>query len=223
MKAALTATLLVFAVSVTAWAGKTPVNISEETNSSWCGEKDVSQHNCSTFPSGNHTYEGVTFQIPTVNNAWFAEVAADYGPGTVSVTIPVNVEGVKTVYTLMNTTYGSTTPGLASITFNGTGDASWTYNLTGGIDIRDYNYNTSTTYTLDCALPLGTTKREPGTVGTVPAWNNAEGQRLDMQIFELPTSFADQTLQSVTITDSSPGDTVQRIFIAAMTVSTSAP
>jgi hypothetical protein len=48
------------------------------------------------------------------------------------------------------------------------------------------------------------------------------GQRLDMQIFKLPTSFAGKTLVDVTITDNGAPH-VQRSFLAAMTVSTSAP
>jgi len=207
--------------TATAFATQTAVNISAEANTTWCGDPYYPLCcACTTMPSGAQTYDGVAFQIPTVNNAWFADVAAFGQSGEVSVTIPVNVKNVKTVYTLMNTQWGSTQSGLLSITFTGTGKATWTYNLVGGTDIRDQN-NDGTTNTIDCALPNTITKTA-GSAGTVSAWNNGQGQRLDMQIFELPKSFAGKTLVSVTITDNgAPG--VQRSFLAALTVSTSAP
>jgi hypothetical protein len=200
-----------------AFAKQTPLNISSEANDTWCG---VGVINCSTFVSGSKSFDGVAFSIPTANNAWFAHVAAGGGSGTVSITIPVNILNVKTVYTLMNTFWGSTGSGLLSITFTGTGGATWTYHMTGGSDLRDYN-NGAYPNTIDCALPSKVTKLA-GQAGTVSAWNNGMGQRLDMQIFALPTSFAGQTLTSITITDTGAPN-VQRSFLAAVTVSTSVP
>jgi len=203
-----------------AFAGDTQVNISNEANSTWCGEPYNQPINCSTFPTGSQTYNSVGFDIPTSNNAWFADVAAQGQSGQVSVKIPVNVKNVKTVYTLMNTLWGSKTKDLLTITFTGTGGASWTYEIIEGSDTRDYN-NGNYLNTIDCRLPSIPTKTL-GKSGSVSAFTNKKGQRLDMQMFELPTSFAGQTLVSVTITDNG-GPEVQRSFLAAMTVSTSAP
>jgi|HubBroStandDraft_5_1064220.scaffolds.fasta_scaffold123240_1 hypothetical protein len=203
-----------------AFAGDTQVNISNEANSTWCGEPYNQPINCSTFPTGSQTYNGVGFDIPTSNNAWFADVAAQGQSGQVSVKIPVNVKNVKTAYTLMNTLWGSKTKDLLTITFTGTGGASWTYEIIEGSDTRDYN-NGNYLNTIDCRLPSIPTKTL-GKTGSVSAFTNKKGQRLDMQMFELPTSFAGQTLVSVTITDNG-GPEVQRSFLAAMTVSTSAP
>lgn len=203
-----------------AFAGDTQVNISNEANSTWCGEPYNQPINCSTFPTGSQTYNGVGFDIPTSNNAWFADVAAQGQSGQVSVKIPVNVKNVKTAYTLMNTLWGSKTKDLLTITFTGTGGASWTYEIIEGSDTRDYN-NGNYLNTIDCRLPSIPTKTL-GKSGSVSAFTNKKGQRLDMQMFELPTSFAGQTLVSVTITDNG-GPEVQRSFLAAMTVSTSAP
>jgi hypothetical protein len=66
-------------------------------------------------------------------------------------------------------------------------------------------------------LPTG-----PGTAATVGAFKNGKGQRLDMQIYELPATFAGQTLVSITVTDSGSSG-VQRSILAAVTVSTAAP
>jgi hypothetical protein len=216
-KLSLIAALLMVCMSGTAAsATQTPVDISAEANSSWCGLPSPGVLNCSTYPSGTQSYDGVTFDIPTVNNGWFAWVASDEGAGQASVTIPVNVANVKTVYTLINTMWGSTQSGLLTITFTGSNGAKWTYDLIGGTDIRDSN-NGSYTDTIDCRIAAGAKK-----IGTVAAWNNGENQRLDMQIFELPGTFKNQTLTSVTIVDN--GNTnVQRSFIAALTVSTTAP
>jgi hypothetical protein len=205
--------LSILIAAATAYAADTTVNLSGVANETWCGLQFI---NCSTFPSGAQSYNGISFAIPTVNNAWFAEQAAGGGGGSVSITIPVNVKGVKTVYTLMNTIWGSKTKGLATITFTGTGGVTWTYDIVEGSDTRDYNQGNYVN-SIDCRLPSGVSK-----TGTVSGWKNSEQQRLDMQMFELPASFAGQTLKSVTITDNGNYE-VQRIFIAAMTVSTETP
>jgi hypothetical protein len=195
------------------------ISISSFVNDSWCGRALL---DCSTFPYGTKHYDGIPYVIlgnkqGAVNTAWFASDAAGQGGGTVSITIPVNVAKVKTVYILMNTEWGSTQTGLISITFTGSGGATGTYALTGGVNIRDYN-NGSYTNTCICQLPGGV-----GQSGAINAWTNSPGQqRLDEQIYELPASFATQTLQSITITDSG-NENVQRAILTAVTVSTTGP
>jgi hypothetical protein len=195
------------------------ISISSLVNNSWCGEGLLG---CSTFPYGAKRYDNVTYTVlgnkkGTVNTAWFASDAAGQGGGTVTITIPVNVAKVKTVYTLMNTEWGSTQTGLISIKFTGSGGATWTYNLTGGVNVRDYN-NGSFTNTCICQLPGGV-----GESATINGWTNSTGQqRLDEQIYELPASFATQTLESITITDSG-NENEQRAILAAITVSTTGP
>jgi hypothetical protein len=210
------ATLLMLYMSLgTANAQQYPVDISAEVNSNWC--PDVG--NCSTFPFGTQKYDGVTFNIPgsaTTSNVWEAYTAAGGGSGQVSVTIPVNIANVRTVYTLMNTNWGSAQTGLLAVTFTGTNGATWTYTPLGNVDIRDYNQD-GFTNSIACRLPGGVHQ-----AGTVNAWTNGQGQRLDMQIFELPASFKGQTLSSVTITDNGASG-VQRSFLAAVTVSTRVP
>ncbi len=208
--------VLLFASLATARAQQHPIDISSIANSNWCGAAEI---NCATLPFGAVAYNGVTFQIPgtaSTNNFWGAVTAANGGSGTVSVTVPVNIANIKTVYTLINTDWGSTTPGLLAITFTGSGGATWTVDPRGNTNIRDYN-NGNFTNAIDCGLPSG-----PGKTTTVSAFRNGKGQRLDMQIFELPASFAGKTLQSITVVDS--GNTnVQRSVLAAVTVSTNAP
>lgn len=200
----------------TAHAKVVPLNISAEANATWCDVSGTGITNCSTFPSGTQKYNGVTFNIPTTNNAWFANTAANGGSGQVSITIPVNVANVRTVYTLINTFWGSTQSGLLSLTFQGSNGATFTYSPVGNTDVRDYN-NGQFTMAIDCGLP-----NAAGKSATVSAFNNGKGQHLDMQIIELPTSFASQTLVSITVTDNGAPN-VQRSFLAAVSVSTALP
>lgn len=198
-------------------ANKT-ISLASFVNDSWCGRSLLG---CSTFPYGTKHYDGITYAIlgnkqGTANTAWFASVAANQGSGTVSITIPVNVAKVKTVYTLMNTEWGSTQTGLITVTFTGSGGATWTADLTGGVNVRDYN-NGNYTDTCICQLPAGV-----GQTGAINAWTNTSSQRLDEQIYELPAAFATQTLESITITDNG-GENVQRAILGAVTVSTTGP
>src|SRR5579864_62126 len=202
--------------SITVHAKIVPLNISSEANATRCDVSGVGVMNCSTFPSGTQKYNGVSFNIPTINNAWFANTASNGGTGQVSITIPVNVANVRTVYTLINTFWGSTQSGLLSLTFQGSNGATFTYNPAGNTDIRDYNSGEFTT-TIDCGLPSGA-----GKAATVSAFNNGKGQHLDMQIIELPVAFATQTMVRITFIESGAPN-VQRSFLAAVTVSTSLP
>jgi len=197
----------------------TPIDISSIANTTWCSAEII---NCSTYPFGAQTYNGIPYVIPgnaqgTANNFWLSEIAAGGGSGTVSVTIPINVAKVKTVYTLMNTFWGSTQAGLITVTFTGSNGATWTFDPVGNVNVRDYNENGNTTDSIACQLPGGV-----GQSATINAWVNGQGQRLDEQVYELPAAFKNQTLVSMTITDSG-NEGVQRSFLAAVTVSTLIP
>lgn len=79
--------------------------------------------NCTALPSGSQVFNGQNFDIAGANggnNAWFSSAAANNGPGSVSLTIPVNVANVVSAYTLMNTFWGQSgaTP-YDSVTFTG--------------------------------------------------------------------------------------------------------
>jgi hypothetical protein len=202
-------------------AANKKISLASVINNSWCGDLGVYNLNCATFPYGTKHYNGIPFLIAgdkagTANNAWFSDFSAGGGSSPASITIPINVAKVKTVYTLMNTIWGSSAPGLLSITFTGSAGATWTFDPTGGVYIRDYN-NGNFTDTCICQLPGGV-----GQAGSINAWVNGKGQRLDEQIYELPAEFATQTLVSITITDSGNED-VQRSFLSALTVSTTVP
>ena len=167
--------------------------------------------NGSTFPTGNQSFGGVPFSIPTgPNNYWGAGAAADFGSGAVSLTIPVGVSGVTSVFTLLNTMWGFAGPqAYLFITFNGSSGATVTQPLVGNVNVRDYNNDGNT--------------NAINNITTVQVWDNGLGQRLDRQEYILPAAFASQVLDSVTITDTGnegQGTNGSRAVFSAITVST---
>jgi hypothetical protein len=199
--------------AVAARAGEIPINLSGVANEPWTfvGPNDFLILNGSTFPTGPQNFGGVPFSIPVdPNNYWAGAAAANFGSGTVSVTIPVNVYGVSSIFTLMNSMWGLAGPAAyLYITFTGSGGATETVPLVGNVRVRDYN-NDDNTNTIN-------------NTNTVQVWTNGEGQRLDRQEFVLPAAFATQTLNSVTITDTGSegnGTNGSRAVLAALTVST---
>jgi hypothetical protein len=174
----------------------------------------------STFPTGSQPFGGVPFNIPVSgNNVWSADVATGgvLNSGTASVTVPIDVYGATTAYTLINNEWGQPgLPALASVTFTGSEGATLTIDLEGGYDIRDYNNNTWTNQ-----APAPTTEQ---------IWQNGLGQRLDMQTIDLQGLFLNQELVSMTLTDwgnhvsvsnlVDPETIAQRTFLSGLTVDT---
>ena len=194
-------------------AGQIPIDIGALANEPWTyvGPNDFIIINGDTFPTGIQIFGGIPFAIPTgPNNYWAGAAAANFGPGTVSLTIPVGVSGVTSVFTLLNTMWGFAGPhSYLSVTFQGSEGATVTQPLVGNVNVRDYN-NDDNTNTIN-----NTT--------TVQVWDNGLGQRLDRQEYILPPAFANQALDSVTITDTGSegnGTDGSRAVFAAITVST---
>ena len=194
-------------------AGEIPIDISGLANEPWTyvGPNDFLIINGSTFPTGTQNFGGVPFAIPAgPNNYWAGAAAANFGPGTVSLTIPVGVPGVTSVFTVLDTMWGWAGPNAyLFITFNGSNGATETVPLVGNVKVRDYN-NDGNTNTIN-------------NTSTIQVWDNGLGQRLDRQEYILPAAFASQTLTSVTITDTGNegnGTDGSRAVLAALTVST---
>lgn len=168
--------------------------------------------NGETFPTGDNTNLGVKFAIggdadPATNFAWGAYEAVTGGPATL--TVDVNQFGVTKGYSLINTLWGQGGPtSYASITFTATNGLTYTKNLIGNEDIRDYNQFVWTNSI------NGTSTQE--------WWSNGLGQRLDMQEYILPDAFASETLLTISITDTGAAD-FQRAFVAGLTVFVPAP
>lgn len=165
-----------------------------------------------TYPTGALTLGGVPFAVGAQgNNIWNSHVAAGGGDGIVSVDVSVNLASVSTVHTLISSIWGEHVDGTwATIEFLGSGDGYYRVALDGNAQIRDYNYNPNYTTNLDGAW-------------TREVWSNGQGvgtQHLDMQTFALPATFADETLQTIRLTDAG-GLYFQRTFLAGVTVEVS--
>ncbi len=194
--------------ATSAIAAEVTVDISDLANALWTSPFcDNGIVDASTFPSGSQTFGGVPFAIPTApNNYWSGALAGNCGSGTVNLTVQVGVYGVGSVFTLLNTFRGEAGPNAyLYITFNGSGGATSTVPLVGGVRVRNYNSG-------------GFPQTINGT-STIQVWTDGEGQRLDRQEYILPAEFATQTLTSVTITDTGSYDQSRAIF-SGLTVST---
>jgi hypothetical protein len=120
--------------------------------------------------------------------------------------LPVGVSGVTSVFTLLNTFRGEAGPDpYLYVTFTGSGGATATRPLVGGVNVRNYNSGGYTS-TID-------------NTSTIQVWTDGEGQRLDRQEYVLPAAFASQVLTSVIITDTGSYD-LSRAMLSALTVST---
>jgi hypothetical protein len=194
-------------------ANMVTVDLSSIANNSWGN----GLFHMAAPPTGSTVFDGVPFLMPSgANNAWFADTAAGGGDGilgdwgsnaVVSATVNVGVRGVTDIFTLINSYWGQPgTNSYLSLTFRGSAGTVWTDNLYANSDFRDWN-----NWQINS---LGS--------NTVNVWNNqvngsSNWQRLDMQHIYLPSAFATQTLQTVTITDFG-GPVYQRAFWAGLTV-----
>jgi hypothetical protein len=158
------------------------------------------------FPS-TQTWNDVTFNLAedalTGYNAWIQS-----GAEPESLDIAVDVYGVTTAYTIINTMWGSlgTTDGL--VEFFGSDGAYYAVELVQGTNIRDH-YDGSYVNILD------------GVTG-VPAFYVADGRaRLDMQIYILPDTFADETLTTIRFTSGADGASGVPFIVAATVETTS--
>jgi hypothetical protein len=180
--------IVVIVFTASARAGEIPIDISGLVNLLWTSPFcDNAMVHGSTFPSGSQNFGGVPFAIPAgPNNYWGGTVAGSCGSGTVSLTVPVGVSGVRSVFTLLNTYNGQAGPSAyLYITFTGSDGATATEPLVGDVNIRNYNGG-GYTQTIDNS-------------STVQVWTNGEEQRLDRQEYILPAAFASQVLTMLAI------------------------
>ena len=152
------------------------------------------------------TIGGIDFAI-----APFPGGAAAGGTGVVKATEPAetftfttNIPGITTVYTLINSGFGTFGVTIGSITFGDLAGDSVTFDLTEGTNVRDH-YNGMFN---NIATDLYGTAFYPGDV------------RLDAQQFILPAAFGASTLTSITFAGSPNTGGLGEPFLAAATATT---
>ncbi len=164
------------------------------------------------FPLGNQTYlGGVPFtqndqQGQVWNGAYLSDGVTQSGSSVQTLTINTNVADARGFYSVINTWWGQPGPAsYASLTFTFSDSSSFTKNLVGNVDIRDFNYQTLT-YTNQIN---NTTTRN---VYLNPGSSYAQ----DRQWFDFG-AYSGKTLSSVTFTDSGNWG-FQRYLVSGATV-----
>ena len=163
---------------------------------------------------GQLTVGGVAFNLApfTGGGTGIVQLGGDNNPGDIaappylpSVIIPVNQAGVTTVYTLINSVFGSQTNPLTvigTLTFQGS-TGSYTYNLTEGDNVRDHYEGTFVN-----SAP-----------GLAASYYFGDGSvRLDEQAIALPTGLG--ILESITFAANDQYYGNGEPFLAGITTST---
>ena len=163
------------------------------------------------FPFGNPTSLGnVPFIVTQLNNQVWAADTASPGNNAVVVqnfTMPVN--DIYGFYTVANTYWGLPGQTVIDYTFNFTDATSYTYTLTNGVDIRDFNSATMTFANTVNGTTAVNVYDDPVT-STV----------LDRQFIDLDAAgHGGKDLASFTVTDRG-GSGTSRIFLVAATAQT---
>jgi hypothetical protein len=167
------------------------------------------QSEASQYPEGDNTIlGGVPFDIPAGgNNAW---IGNGNGSSPVSITVPVAIDGVDKIHTLISTAWGQPGPNsYSAIRFQGTGGLDYTRYLYGNSDIRDHLFG----FWINNIN--GTT--------TVNVFSSSGGfgsqVRLDKQEIDLPDGFLSETLTSIQILDTG-ADNFHRTLVMGITAET---
>ncbi|MFO1369345.1 MAG: hypothetical protein U1F46_10150 [Marinagarivorans sp.] len=158
---------------------------------------DGGQYNA-YFPSAS-TLGGVPFNLQqnSAGNNSFV--------GTLS--IPVDIYGVTSIYTLMNTAWGQFGAEVGSLTAIGSAGAMQTFTLIEGDNIRDHFYG-------NYVNSLSATYVTPSVIGG----RQAGSAHIDMQAFTLNAAFSHQILTTV-VFNGAGGNPQGMPFIAGLSVS----
>jgi hypothetical protein len=150
------------------------------------------------FPTGDVTLGGVPFDIPTSgNNQWSS--GDGFGgnragkDGQWVLNVDTDLFGVDNVYTLISSDWGTTEHGHMFVEFFGSDGAHYEKELVGDRDIRDWNLYPGYTTEINETTTLN--------VFTSPNGKDGNPDVLDMQVFDLPDDFLDETLTAIRVTD----------------------
>jgi len=165
------------------------------------------------FPFGSPTSLGnVPFIVTQLNNqVWAADTAAPGSAAQVTQTFTMPVNDIYGFYTVANTYWGDPFLSVIDYTFNFTDATSYTYTLTNGVDIRDFNSATNF---------FANTLNDVTSVNVYA--DPVTSTVLDRQFIDLDAvGFGGKDLASFTITDRG-GSGISRIFLVAATAQTGA-
>ncbi|MDD2800855.1 MAG: hypothetical protein PHE96_05295, partial [Methylococcales bacterium] len=162
--------------------------------------------------NGTQTLGGVPFELQTDadgdNVFWGTnlDISNFSGSSSLTLTLPTNLYGATTVYTLINSAWGTDGRNVGSITFNAGNGDTYTEQLVEGVNVRDH-------YTGSFVNTLSSSAVTLNVIGS----NTPNSAHLDMQAFALPASFAGETLTSIVFTSTGSSSTGLP-FLAGVTV-----
>lgn len=207
------------ALALTAQAAKagtvTDISLSSDYNGNWTGE--INGAAIAAAPTSGNTGTGITF------GDWsgqYVEVLSGSTPLFVS-TGGVTLNNDASVNALMNSFFGGAAGSTeATVTLENSNGDQATYSLIAGQTIRDYNnafYN-NVLQGYNSASGLGSVTTQPWwTTGDAASNGNGEpSQRLDVQTFVLPSSWAGTGLISIEINN--PSNSSNDVAFSALQV-----
>lgn len=210
--AGITCGTLLGVCAATAYADDTATNINPcaltSCNNSWASQYHGSAI-AAALISGN-TGTGITFSDWNGNDVAIGPAgngSVHSGSATLAFGSPIMLTSDAVVNTLMNNFYGTANAVEAVVTFTNSKGATASFSLVGDQTIRDYN-----NYIYTNSLQGFNSNIAYGKVTAQEWWNdnaqfsNGDTQRLDVQSFTLPSSWAGTGLVSMTVSDPSHGD-----------------
>ena len=178
-----------------------PIDFSSQHN-------DRLQNLDAEYPSGSVELGGIPFHIPTAAedefNFWHSYQVEGENPR--SITIPIGMDDVLEVHTLINTAWGQPSPASYAKLIFTYGHGIVEHDLIGDDDIRDWRQNTWTNSI------NGTT-----TVNVVSLHPETEEHRLDKQFFDV-SGASMMTLINIRLEDNGADPFFQRAFLAGLTI-----
>ena len=162
--------------------------------------------------NGTQTLGGVPFELQTDadgdNVFWGTNLNLSNfsGSSSLTLTLPTNLYGATTVYTLINSAWGKSGSNVGSITFNASNGDTHTVQLVEGVNVRDH-------YSGSFANTLSSSAVTLNVIGS----NTPNTAHLDMQAFSLPSSFQTEILTSIVFTSTGSSSTGLP-FLAGVTV-----
>lgn len=163
------------------------------------------------FPSSRQTLGGIPFEFQTDasgNNIFYGGTLAS--PVDAELHIPVNRFGVTSVYTLINSAYGTSGSIVGAVTLKGSAGDEFVVDLVEGVNVRDHYYGSFVNGITDPSVTLA--------VFGDPSPGHAH---FDLQVLSLPGAFASQTLEEIVFFTTAPGGAPNpygKAFLAAVTV-----
>ncbi|MBW3625711.1 MAG: hypothetical protein KY468_20140, partial [Armatimonadetes bacterium] len=157
------------------------------------------------LPVGPVTLGGIPFNLLAGEwNTWHSHFAEGENPRFID--IPVNLEKVGEVHTLINTYWGQPGPNsYVTLEFFGHRGAYYKKDLVGNVDIRDFNPNPQWTNTINLTTSI--------------AVYGDGGKRLDKQAVVLPEAFLNEDLVKIRFSDTGRQE-FQRAFLVGVTART---